>query len=831
MATTIVPWAGGSPAPWTGPEVFAYDRRLTATELSTLEIGGLFRSLVDRVLADPDLLDLQFRGPKRQASLYVGLNRVLSINWIGASNARLETHATYQQVAGYKPAWAAPQPVSALAAEWSQVDQWLDAVIPLVNTSFIVPEGRLHAGLVVSSGRGFVVIDREAAIRFRNAAEKAATWEARRTAYVSAVANSGPDAYLHSAPGLGTGADMLAIDDHGRLLVIEVKSGGATNGVAWLPAQVGLYADLFRRWTQQDPAHALSVLAGMLEQRQRLGLAPAEAPKPLLPLEVVPVAAIGGAIPSTKALPRMEHVQKALSAVGLCTPATLVWRLDDDGHPATQPLAPVAAASRSVDPPFRARMRRHQAWWRAERLRVPPATLNQDGSSWSQPNLLRPQDGARGLNFLTPAIFVLAQARIAQGTGAIDPHRLRNNLLSSQPMSFNLFGPLATDLKMASKLMRALLPDLVQDVLGVRFEYAPEPRAEFLGDRTAFDVFLEIRDREGAKAFIGIETKLTEPFSPRVYDTPRYRALTEQTGSPWEPSRLPALLTPTANQLWRDHLLVEALRVHPTAPYGRRGHFLLAFHEGDSACAAHASQYQALLREGGSGFSAITLGHIVATWQPLLETPDQRAWLTDFADRYVNLDLSAAYEEAIIVKEPEPLIPQSASFLKGDRVFCEPAGLTGTVVERRGTWVGVRYDLGMIDWENPADLRTARTGESTGSDRLPPDDPLYAEQAKRIAESTTHVGFNNSVLKNAIARLPRQFRTKDLSEMREVLTRHPFVATWKNYHALVGAHLAAHHQALGVVLISSGSHTRGALWEQVSSADAPSGASVTGAGQ
>ena len=66
----------------------------------------------------------------------------------------------------------------------------------------------------------------------------------------------------------------------------------------------------------------------------------------------------------------------------------------------------------------------------------------------------------------------------------------------------------------------------------VRFEWAPAPASEYLNDRTTFDAFIEYETEGGRVGFIGIETKLCEPFSPREYDREEYRRwMTED--APW----------------------------------------------------------------------------------------------------------------------------------------------------------------------------------------------------------------------------------------------------------------------------------------------------------
>src|SRR5688572_4379946 len=105
------------------------------------------------------------------------------------------------------------------------------------------------------------------------------------------------------------------------------------------------------------------------------------------------------------------------------------------------------------DATFAARMRLHQSWWRAEVLGVgygvgPTARGERLG------NYLDDEAAAAGLNFLTPQIFEVVQERIAQGPG-VEAYRCLHNMPSSQPMCFNLFGPLVRDHELAT---RRLLP-------------------------------------------------------------------------------------------------------------------------------------------------------------------------------------------------------------------------------------------------------------------------------------------------------------------------------------------------------------------------------------
>lgn len=60
------------------------------------------------------------------------------------------------------------------------------------------------------------------------------------------------------------------------------------------------------------------------------------------------------------------------------------------------------------DGPFTARMRFHQSWYRHTVLALPPGP-NPAARGALYGNILRPEDGRRGRNFLTETIHAVAQ--------------------------------------------------------------------------------------------------------------------------------------------------------------------------------------------------------------------------------------------------------------------------------------------------------------------------------------------------------------------------------------------------------------------------------------
>jgi hypothetical protein len=328
----------------------------------------------------------------------------------------------------------------------------------------------------------------------------------------------------------------------------------------------------------------------------------------------------GGVIPSLRKAGRSRGQQ--------------LWERTAAAPPAapSMPRAPEASdglgPQSSSDGAFAAEMRLHQSRYRHERLQVPCGTGPRRGSTRHYGNMLRPADGARGCNFLTPEIFAVVQERLAQDTDRVEPFRLLHNMLSSQPMCFNLFGPLVRDPALASRLVSALLGQEVE-VVEVRIEHAPSPAEEYLADRTSFDAFI-VYDGPVGRGFVGIETKLTEPFSQKSYDRPEYRRWM-RPGGPWREEASARVADIAHNQLWRDHLLAVALRDHPRSSFVE-GRLVLVRHPGDESCGRVVAGYQELLVPGDTTLVDWPLDRLLAVWEGV--APERGAWLRAFRERY-----------------------------------------------------------------------------------------------------------------------------------------------------------------------------------------------------
>ena len=248
--------------------------------------------------------------------------------------------------------------------------------------------------------------------------------------------------------------------------------------------------------------------------------------------------------------------------------------------------------------------------------------------------LRMPWAGETLANYLTDTIRNVVRSEV------LDPCRSRgklygtprifNDLLSSQPLAFNLFAIPSRDLDLATRWIRRLMNDPTLQVQAIDFEWSPgrgDPK--YTGDRSAFDVFVRCIDVAGARTFIGIEVKYHE----RMDDPParlreRYEELAGRCG--WfRQDRMTDLRNKPLQQVWRDHLLAASLILSGDFDNGR---FVVLYPGVNCACANVVSEYRACLSDA-STFDAWTLEDAVDA----LRREDAGPWVEKFNDRYLNL--------------------------------------------------------------------------------------------------------------------------------------------------------------------------------------------------
>lgn len=261
-----------------------------------------------------------------------------------------------------------------------------------------------------------------------------------------------------------------------------------------------------------------------------------------------------------------------------------------------------------------------QALWREEKGLPIGTHRDIKGKCRKLGSRIDPQSAKNGSNFLSPEIAKLTYREcVYREIGAlIDEERLWTNMLSSQPLCFNLFGPLKLDNEQANRYFRHLFPDYVESVDGIYFEHSPgRGKPDFTDDYTAFDVFVVVQTVDGQKGFIAIEVKYTESMSePPATLRPRYDELSGRMGVYNAPGA-PALRCNPLQQLWREHMLSKTMIENGLYQSGR---FIVIYPRQNNLCAGAMHAYQSHLVSDDpavSGFQAVTLDHCIEAFRAI----------------------------------------------------------------------------------------------------------------------------------------------------------------------------------------------------------------------
>lgn len=198
-----------------------------------------------------------------------------------------------------------------------------------------------------------------------------------------------------------------------------------------------------------------------------------------------------------------------------------------------------------------------------------------------------------GANFLTRNILSIVQQSLEnkEKSAKIETTRLFTNLLSSQPLAFNLFGELAHNTELATKYFRDLFPDKVHDIEEILFEHSlGRGDCEYTCDHSAFDVFVKYKNYSGQKGFIAIEVKYAENLKDKPSkDKPRYHELTAESNL-FKPRSTEDLVKRPLQQIWRDHLLAIAHLKHKQSDY-IEGCFVYLFPKENHECQSAVDRY------------------------------------------------------------------------------------------------------------------------------------------------------------------------------------------------------------------------------------------------
>jgi len=271
-------------------------------------------------------------------------------------------------------------------------------------------------------------------------------------------------------------------------------------------------------------------------------------------------------------------------------------------------------AYRKEDTIFASNARLLQSKWRKEQLKLEEGSRINKGEEKFWGNLLPEGAAKAGYNFLTDTIRKVVEDEIKSETSKtklIEKQRMLCNMLSSQPLCFNLFGELKDKPDIATKIFKKLLPKTItiDKISCIKFEHSPRKKnnTTYLGDKTAFDVFVEYFEN-GDKCFLGIEVKYTEALREESKKTaennykkhPRYKEITEKYGK-FKLDFMNKLKIPPLSQIWRDHLLSIALEKEGEGEEKyKKGHFVFLYPSKNKECKDGIDEYKKYLTDQNS---------------------------------------------------------------------------------------------------------------------------------------------------------------------------------------------------------------------------------------
>jgi len=293
------------------------------------------------------------------------------------------------------------------------------------------------------------------------------------------------------------------------------------------------------------------------------------------------------------------------------------------------------------DTVFASHARLTQSLWREEKGLPIGTYCPRDKEAEVELGNLLPIDFAKSerSNFLTQGIGELVKSEVnnSEGKVILEP-RIWNNLLSSQPLAFNLFGELKLQKGYlnATKLFQDLLGNEVKKITNIEFEYSPgRHNPKYTNDGSAFDVFVEYTSSTDLKCFVAIEVKYSENMRavPATHRS-SYDEIANAMGIFKKQSY--KLLTETGiQQLWRDHLLAGSMFV--TNDDYAKGVFIILYPEGNAQCKHAVDKYKGTfvtLDVEATHFIPITIETLVAK----LTAISQEQWVADFQSRYLDFD-------------------------------------------------------------------------------------------------------------------------------------------------------------------------------------------------
>ena len=306
-------------------------------------------------------------------------------------------------------------------------------------------------------------------------------------------------------------------------------------------------------------------------------------------------------------------------------------------------LAEALQAKESVDKSdFQRIARILQSIWREEQgFSCQGEDLDAKGQKYLRGSRLKMPEAKNLLsNFITDRIQQVVRKEVCDQTASqgklFGKPRIFENLLSSQPLCFNLFAELKLDIPLATDLAKELTSGRFCKVKAIEFEFSPGRRdTRYLGDRSAFDVFIECETATGGRGFIGIEVKYHENLIGQAgtdgdrKENFRYDQVADSMNC-FSAGTRDELKSSPLEQIWRDHLLAGVM--HDKDKYDD-GLFVILYPRDNHHVSDAVAKYRNCLSDDSS-FAESTLEDVYSR----IKKYSTAGWIDLFFDRYLAFD-------------------------------------------------------------------------------------------------------------------------------------------------------------------------------------------------
>ena len=283
---------------------------------------------------------------------------------------------------------------------------------------------------------------------------------------------------------------------------------------------------------------------------------------------------------------------------------------------------------------FRRKARILQSMWRSEKGYKPGMFHGREiGSLMSMP------EAEENLNnYLSETIKEVVRNEVIENPmkgKLFKRDRIFNNLLSSQPLCFNLFAELQQNLELATKVFNKLVPELIKQVTKIEFEYSPGRRdPKYTGDRTASDVYVEFKNFKDGDGFIGIEVKYHENMIgdekiKKPEKLKRYREIANEMKC-FRDGCINKLLQSPLSQIWRDHLLVGSIL---NIGDFENGFFVFLYPKENIHCREAVEDYKQYLTND----KTLKVWFLEDVAKAIKEETNEK-WIEELINRYLNFE-------------------------------------------------------------------------------------------------------------------------------------------------------------------------------------------------